>query len=144
MCPVRCQKCGRHQCPAAGSTSTDQCDWGKTAVFGAAPYPLDSTFIPYFQPVPAIQAFGKQVACQPFPDTQVVKQEMAGGGMIAPKQKQELAALKVIHGNAAILAGSTIYVPAHLYTRYKQVYRLDGQDFILMREEDIVLVRVGP
>lgn len=86
-----------------------------------------------------VRSNGNTIATEPFPDRSVQVKEMSPG-LIAPKQKIELASLLVVFGDEQIRSGWRVLVPAHLYTKYKQQYDFEGKPIILLSKSEVLLI----
>lgn len=115
--------------------------------FPGGPYQPDYTpyqpytFTPFVQVVaPRFTTPNKRVAVEPFPP--VTKAEVKGG-VIVPMNQSNLTGLRVVFGSASFGEGWLLYVRSKLQstTNYaKEVLEADGRKFILIPEEDVVLV----
>lgn len=82
----------------------------------------------------------KKVAVEPFPET--AKAEVKNG-VLQPMNAAALTPLKVVYGGGAYWTGQTVYVRSKLRqtTTYgKEVFEVDGKKFILIPEDEVLLV----
>lgn len=94
-------------------------------------------------------SFQNNVATTPFVDLGPTKTEVGQAGFVVIKQKHDLTALKVVFNapNLGIEAGDVVFVLADSYLTHwgKNVYTINGQDFILIPKESIVILnRTNP
>jgi hypothetical protein len=89
-------------------------------------------------------ATNKKIACTPFP-SQVVEKEVKHG-FVAVKQRGTLTKLKVIFWHFDIAPGSEVYVRSEQFAAAwaKEVFEIDGVPFILVPEDQIVLIGNAP
>lgn len=88
-----------------------------------------------------IYGYNKKIACVP-PEQKGAELKVAHG-MAVIQHRSSLMALRVVFGNeGGISPGFTIYLPEQLKQQpwASQVYEINGQKFILVPEEQIVLV----
>jgi hypothetical protein len=87
------------------------------------------------------QSWNHKVACAPWPTTQVAPEK--NGGFIVAKQKKDLTGLKVVFGADKIAAGATVYVRGDLCfdPEAKKIHSVDGKEFVLIPENEIVIVK---
>lgn len=91
-----------------------------------------------------VYSFGASVACEPFKQQSI--EHKVVGGMVAPVKKGGgLVPLKVIFGNAKVLAGSSVYVSADMWASVwaKRVHEINGEKIIVVPESEIVLVETA-
>jgi hypothetical protein len=89
-----------------------------------------------------IQSCNKKIACVP-PENVGVETEVKSG-FAAAKHRSSLMALKVVFGNDEYPAGSTVYLPAGAKQPWvTQVHELNGEKFVLVPEDQIILVQTG-
>lgn len=116
--------------------------------------PSSLTFIYRPTKTPLVAA-NRSIATEPFPTNFI--EVKSKSGFATAKQKGQLVALKVVYGNfvpyqaygashladrVPIQPGCTVYVRGEQYTQVwaKEVFELDGKQFILVPESTIVLV----
>jgi hypothetical protein len=103
--------------------------------------PLPFTYTPMIQIMPPrFTTPNKRVAVEPFPPAP--KAEIRGG-VLAPMSQTSLTGLRVVFGSASFGEGWLLYVRTKLQgttTYAKEVLEVDGRKFILIPEEDVVLV----
>jgi hypothetical protein len=89
-------------------------------------------------------SFQNKVATEPFKNIGPTQKE-TGKGFVVIEQKHSLTALKVVFNTSDLLnieAGDEVYVLADSYLTVwgKMVYTVEGQDFILIPKESIVVL----
>ena len=85
-----------------------------------------------------------RVACQPFENVGVGKQVYGQGTFVTGKYKNNLLETSVVFGSDKFAVGTVVFVDsarlaAHEWTR--AVYEVGGQKFILVPENEILLVK---
>lgn len=104
-------------------------------------YPIYPIYTPY---TPRFEVPNKKVAVEPFPV--VEKKAEVRGGVLAPMNQSALTGLKVVFGSPAFVEGTTVYVRTKLQTGStyaREIFEVEGRKFILVPEEEIVLLDRG-
>jgi len=93
---------------------------------------------------PRFSVPNKRVAVEPFPPAP--KAEVKGG-VIAPMNQASLTGLRVVFGSPNLPVGNLVYVRSKLQattTYAKEIFEVEGQRFILIPEDDVLLVDTTP
>lgn len=108
------------------------------------PYPHTAptlTVTPYLQLFPPRFSIpNKQVAVEPFPPA--AKAEVKGG-VVVPMNRSNLTGLRVVFDSGAYQVGWQVFVRSSLSysTTYgKEVFEVEGQKFILIPEDQVILL----
>lgn len=117
-------------------------------------YPVGTPFQPEFTYTPAYQYLqiapprfvvpNKRVAVEPFPD---VPKAQVKGGVMVPMNGSSTTGLKVVFASGPYLEGQVVYVRSKLKdgsTYGKDVMEVGGKRFILLPEEEVLVVDTQP
>lgn len=111
-------------------------------VGGVSTFKWDPLYTP---PLPRFDVPNKRVAVEPFPTTE--RKAEVRGGVLQPMNQSALTGLKVVFPTTALGEGFLVYVRTRLATSStyaKEVFEVEGRKFILIPEEEIVLVDRTP
>lgn len=102
------------------------------------------SYYPWVPPQPRFEVPNKRVAIEPFPVTE--KKAAVQGGVLKPMDQSALTGLKVVFGSPSFPEGVTVYVRSKLATGStyaREVFEAEGRRFILVPEEEVVLLDRG-